>query len=128
MIPSHKFCGLLQASTDCIVWAMDRGTFRSILMTSTNEKRQLYEEFLENVPLLQVLRKPIYSSNKNYFLKDPCICFPFELWVIIIMMPTCLIVLSHTHCEYLSFMFFFVIRSPHTPSCHGEFLASLNGT
>ncbi|KAH9555840.1 hypothetical protein CY35_08G137400 [Sphagnum magellanicum] len=47
----------VKASTDCIVWAMDRGTFRSILMTSTNEKRQLYEEFLENVPLLQSLDK-----------------------------------------------------------------------
>jgi cAMP-dependent protein kinase regulator len=67
----------VKASTDCIVWAMDRATFRSILMTSTNEKRQLYEEFLENVPLLQVFRKPIYSSNKKLLSQGSLYLFPF---------------------------------------------------
>lgn len=33
---------------------MDRATFRAILMDSTSKKRDLYEDFLANVPLLQV--------------------------------------------------------------------------
>lgn len=33
---------------------MDRATFRAILMKSTSQKRDLYEEFLSNVPLLKV--------------------------------------------------------------------------
>ncbi|KAG0556492.1 hypothetical protein KC19_11G057800 [Ceratodon purpureus] len=45
----------VKASTDCILWAMDRGTFRAILMTSTAKKRELYEDFLANVPLLKSL-------------------------------------------------------------------------
>ncbi|KAG0608341.1 hypothetical protein M758_8G098100 [Ceratodon purpureus] len=45
----------VKASTDCILWAMDRGTFRAILMKSTSQKRDLYEEFLSNVPLLKTL-------------------------------------------------------------------------
>nr|PNR30493.1 hypothetical protein PHYPA_026809 [Physcomitrium patens] len=45
----------IKASTDCVLWAMDRATFRAILMTSTATRRDLYEEFLSNVPLLQSL-------------------------------------------------------------------------
>ncbi|XP_024358631.1 cAMP-dependent protein kinase regulatory subunit isoform X2 [Physcomitrium patens] len=45
----------VKATTDCILWAMDRGTFQQILMTSTSQKRNLYEEFLASVPLLKTL-------------------------------------------------------------------------
>ncbi|KAH8944174.1 hypothetical protein BDL97_13G094900 [Sphagnum fallax] len=45
----------IKASTDCILWTMDRSTFRTILMASTKKKRNLYEDYLQNVPLLKVL-------------------------------------------------------------------------
>jgi cAMP-dependent protein kinase regulator len=44
----------IKASTDCILWTMDRSTFRTILMASTRKKRNLYEDYLQNVPLLKV--------------------------------------------------------------------------
>eukprot|EP00249_Psilotum_nudum_P013281 c24256_g1_i5 orf=316-1020(-) len=47
----------VKASTDCTLWAMDRMTFRTILMHTTSEKRKLYEKFLEDVPLLKTLDK-----------------------------------------------------------------------
>ncbi|KAH8944172.1 hypothetical protein BDL97_13G094900 [Sphagnum fallax] len=43
----------IKASTDCILWTMDRSTFRTILMASTKKKRNLYEDYLQNVPLLK---------------------------------------------------------------------------
>lgn len=52
-----------QASSNCTLWAMDRMTFRTILLHTTSHKRQLYEKFLEDVPLLQVgYRLPIHIS------------------------------------------------------------------
>ncbi|KAL2643893.1 hypothetical protein R1flu_011480 [Riccia fluitans] len=47
----------VKATTDCVLWAVDRSTFRAILMSSTQEKRNLYEEFLKEVPLLKTLDK-----------------------------------------------------------------------
>ncbi|CAK9863360.1 unnamed protein product [Sphagnum jensenii] len=47
----------IKASTDCILWTMDRSTFRTILMASTRKKRNLYEDYLQNVPLLKTLDK-----------------------------------------------------------------------
>jgi cAMP-dependent protein kinase regulator len=37
------------------LWALDRVTFRRILMDSTFQRRRLYEDFLEGVPLLSSL-------------------------------------------------------------------------
>eukprot|EP00003_Mantamonas_plastica_P032447 TRINITY_DN880_c1_g2_i4.p1 TRINITY_DN880_c1_g2~~TRINITY_DN880_c1_g2_i4.p1 ORF type:complete len:408 (+),score=145.68 TRINITY_DN880_c1_g2_i4:188-1411(+) len=45
------------AQTDCRLWAMDRLTFRRILMDATMVKRTLYESFLEGVPMLNPLNK-----------------------------------------------------------------------
>ena len=42
----------VRAATDGRLWALDRGTFRHILMATTSKKRQLYEQFLSRVPLL----------------------------------------------------------------------------
>eukprot|EP00002_Diphylleia_rotans_P035647 TRINITY_DN77_c0_g1_i1.p1 TRINITY_DN77_c0_g1~~TRINITY_DN77_c0_g1_i1.p1 ORF type:complete len:1050 (-),score=238.82 TRINITY_DN77_c0_g1_i1:530-3679(-) len=39
------------------VWALDRTTFRNILVHSNTEKRNLYENFLENVSILEPLSK-----------------------------------------------------------------------
>lgn len=43
------------AKTDCILWALDRMTFRRILLEGTSKKRSLYENFLKEVPVLQSL-------------------------------------------------------------------------
>ncbi|CAM6120226.1 unnamed protein product [Calypogeia fissa] len=47
----------VKATTDCILWAVDRLTFKAILMTTTQDKRNLYEDFLAQVPLLKSLDK-----------------------------------------------------------------------
>lgn len=44
------------ATTDSTLWALDRITFRSLLMERTSRKRRLYERFLETVPLLKSLQ------------------------------------------------------------------------
>jgi CRP-like cAMP-binding protein len=45
----------VQAVADTLLWGMDRIAFRTILMEHSIRKRQLYEKFLENVPLLAAL-------------------------------------------------------------------------
>lgn len=47
----------IKAKTDCHLWAIDRDTYRRILMGSTIRKRKTYEQFLEKVKLLQSLDK-----------------------------------------------------------------------
>lgn len=42
----------VKAKTDCKLWAIDRDTYRRILMGSTIRKRKLYEEFLSKVSIL----------------------------------------------------------------------------
>jgi len=43
------------AKTECKLWAMDRTTFRKVLLTSTQAKRKKYEEFLKKVACLEKL-------------------------------------------------------------------------
>lgn len=50
------------AKTDCILWALDRLTFRRILLDGTSKKRSLYENFLKEVPVLQSLSS--YERSK----------------------------------------------------------------
>eukprot|EP00002_Diphylleia_rotans_P008655 TRINITY_DN1867_c0_g1_i15.p2 TRINITY_DN1867_c0_g1~~TRINITY_DN1867_c0_g1_i15.p2 ORF type:complete len:352 (+),score=90.66 TRINITY_DN1867_c0_g1_i15:252-1307(+) len=45
------------ATTEGLLWCVDRQTFRAILMDTTSKKRKLYETFLESVPILQTLTK-----------------------------------------------------------------------
>jgi len=47
----------VKAHTDTQLWAIDRVTYRRILMGSTMRKRKLYESFLEKVSLLESLDK-----------------------------------------------------------------------
>lgn len=47
----------VKAKTDVKLWAIDRDTYRRILMGSTIRKRKKYENFLELVPLLKDLDK-----------------------------------------------------------------------
>ncbi|KAJ1541720.1 hypothetical protein HK405_010479 [Cladochytrium tenue] len=50
------------ATSDCVLWALDRMTFRRILMENTSRKRRMYEAFLEEVPLLASLEP--YERHK----------------------------------------------------------------
>lgn len=45
------------ATQDCRLWALDRDTFRRILMSSSFKKQTTHEGFLENVPILATLTK-----------------------------------------------------------------------
>jgi len=47
----------VKAKTDCKLWAIDRVTFRKYLMNATKTKREKYEQFLANVPILVNLDK-----------------------------------------------------------------------
>lgn len=42
----------VKARLNCKLWAIDRDTYRRILMGSTIRKRKLYEEFLSKVSIL----------------------------------------------------------------------------
>lgn len=50
------------ADTDLVLWALDRLTFRRILLAKTSRKRQLYESFLKEVPVLSRLSS--YERSK----------------------------------------------------------------
>ncbi|KAK3097186.1 hypothetical protein FSP39_007234 [Pinctada imbricata] len=43
------------AASEGVLWAMDRNSFRRIILRSAFKKRKMYEELLENVPLLKSL-------------------------------------------------------------------------
>jgi len=45
------------AITDVKLWSINRVTYRKVLMDSTTRKRNLYEEFLDKVPILRPLHK-----------------------------------------------------------------------
>jgi cAMP-dependent protein kinase regulator len=45
----------VKAATDVTLWAIDRVTYRKILMGATIKKRKMYEGFLEKVPILAPL-------------------------------------------------------------------------
>lgn len=46
----------IQAETDGQLWAMDRQTFRRILLKSAFRKRKMYEALLDSVPMLKTLQ------------------------------------------------------------------------
>ncbi|KAI7906078.1 cyclic nucleotide-binding-like protein [Cokeromyces recurvatus] len=50
------------AVSDCVLYALDRVTFRSILMENTARKRRMYERFLEEVPIFKSLE--VYERHK----------------------------------------------------------------
>ncbi|KAI8621947.1 camp-dependent protein kinase regulatory subunit [Chytriomyces sp. MP71] len=50
------------ATSACVLWALDRVTFRRILMDHTSRKRRMYEGFLEEVKLLASLEP--YERHK----------------------------------------------------------------
>lgn len=65
----------VRAQTAGALWAMDRHTFRRILLKSAFKKRKLYEELLDKVPMLKALQVrtflfkffPIIYQYRPYF-------------------------------------------------------------
>ena len=53
----------IQASVDGTLWALDRQTFRRIVLRNAFQKRKMYEALIENVPLLSALS----VSFQDYF-------------------------------------------------------------
>lgn len=46
----------IQAVTEGSLWAMDRQTFRRIVLNAAYKKRKMYESLLEKVPMLKALQ------------------------------------------------------------------------
>ncbi|KAK0735671.1 cyclic nucleotide-binding-like protein [Apiosordaria backusii] len=55
MYNAPRAATVISAEPNCTLWALDRMTFRRILMESTFARRRMYEGFLEEVPLLSSL-------------------------------------------------------------------------
>lgn len=55
MYNAPRAATVMSAEAGCTLWALDRVTFRRILMESTFARRRMYENFLEEVPLLSTL-------------------------------------------------------------------------
>ncbi|KAK0638745.1 cyclic nucleotide-binding-like protein [Cercophora newfieldiana] len=55
MYNAPRAATVVSAEPNCTLWALDRVTFRRILMESTFARRRMYESFLEEVPLLSTL-------------------------------------------------------------------------
>ncbi|AEO56020.1 hypothetical protein MYCTH_2138041 [Thermothelomyces thermophilus ATCC 42464] len=55
MYNAPRAATVISAEPQCTLWALDRVTFRRILMESTFARRRMYEGFLEEVPLLSTL-------------------------------------------------------------------------
>ncbi|KAI0134150.1 cyclic nucleotide-binding-like protein [Xylariales sp. AK1849] len=62
MYNAPRAATVVSAEQACTLWALDRVTFRRILMESTFARRRMYESFLEEVPLLSSLTS--YERSK----------------------------------------------------------------
>ncbi|RJE17849.1 hypothetical protein PHISCL_09813 [Aspergillus sclerotialis] len=57
MYNAPRAATVVSASPKSTLWALDRITFRRIIMDSAFQRRRMYESFLEEVPLLSSLKK-----------------------------------------------------------------------
>ncbi|KAI7777810.1 hypothetical protein LA080_003009 [Diaporthe eres] len=62
MYNAPRAATIISAEPQSMLWALDRLTFRRILMESTFQRRRMYESFLEEVPLLKTLTS--YERSK----------------------------------------------------------------
>ncbi|CAG8450556.1 6721_t:CDS:2 [Diversispora eburnea] len=62
------------ATSDAVLWALDRITFRRILMENTSRKRRMYESFLSEVTILVSLepyeRQKIADALESLYYED----------------------------------------------------------
>jgi len=59
----------ISTRTDSVLWSLDRASFRRVLLEENARKAKLYDEFLENVPLLTPLSKT--QRNRMVDALDP---------------------------------------------------------
>ncbi|KAJ5888113.1 cAMP-dependent protein kinase regulatory subunit [Penicillium taxi] len=62
MYNSPRAATVISIDAKSTLWALDRITFRRILMDSAFQRRRMYEEFLEEVPVLSSLKQ--YERSK----------------------------------------------------------------
>jgi cAMP-dependent protein kinase regulator len=62
MYNAPRAATVMSAEAGSTLWALDRITFRRILMDSTFQRRRLYESFLEEVKILSTLTR--YERSK----------------------------------------------------------------
>jgi len=62
MYNAPRAATIVSAEAGCTLWALDRMTFRTILMQSAFKRRRLYEQFLSKVPILHSL--DLYEKSK----------------------------------------------------------------
>ncbi|OQR88953.1 cAMP-dependent protein kinase regulatory subunit, partial [Thraustotheca clavata] len=69
------------AATDVSAWALDRQTFKKVLMVTTMKQRKLYAAFLAEVPILSVLSpyekrtladalKPVFCEQGQMIIEE----------------------------------------------------------
>jgi hypothetical protein len=58
----------VQAITPVTLWAMDRATFRRILMQESIRRRALYESFLAKVPIFGLYKNDFTHTLSLYLL------------------------------------------------------------
>lgn len=69
MYNSPRAATIIASSDQVVLWSVDRNTFRNIVMVSTKEKLDRYENFLSRVPILDALSQ-YERSNVAYALKE----------------------------------------------------------
>jgi cAMP-dependent protein kinase regulator len=62
MYNAPRAATVISVESNCTLWALDRVTFRRILMESAFQRRRMYEAFLSEVPLLGTLNQ--YERSK----------------------------------------------------------------
>lgn len=56
----------MTARVDSVLWAVDRVTFRRIVMNNMYRKSKMYEGFIRTVPILQSLDvRPHHAARKR---------------------------------------------------------------
>lgn len=66
----------VKAITLGTLWAMDRQTFRRILLKSAYRKRKMYETLIDKVPMLKSLEVSVITQlfyNRFFFIDYVCV-------------------------------------------------------
>ena len=61
----------IQSAGDGMLWAMDRQTFRRIVLRNAFQKRKMYEALLEKVPLLSSLNVRFFAIQYLFNIYMP---------------------------------------------------------